>query len=110
MNPAEQIQDPVVTEIRDANLNYLMLAQQMIRSDKASAIYRLGISQSIADILDSLSNAQLIKLASSSVMLTRFRFDDAQILGLLTQHNKGYAQSLVHSAILMAGKPVQTIA
>jgi flagellar transcriptional activator FlhD len=40
MNPVEQIQDPVVTEIRDANLNYLMLAQQMIRSDKASAIYR----------------------------------------------------------------------
>ena len=64
MNPVEQTQDPVVTEIRDANLNYLMLAQQMIRSDKASAIYRLGISQSIADILDSLSNAQLIKLAS----------------------------------------------
>ena len=36
-------------EIRDANLSYLMLAQQMIRSDKASAIFRLGISQGIAD-------------------------------------------------------------
>ena len=58
-----------------------MLAQQMIRIDMPSAIYRLGVSKAIADMLVQLSNAQLIKLASSSVMLTRFRFDDTAILG-----------------------------
>jgi flagellar transcriptional activator FlhD len=110
MNQVDHTLEQVTSEIRDANLNYLMLAQQMIRTDKPAAIYRLGVSQAIADMLDSLSNSQLIKLASSSVMLTRFRFDDAQILGMLTQHNKGYAQSLAHSAILMAGQPVQAIA
>ena len=44
MNEAE-----MMSEIRDANLNYLMLSQQMIRTDKATAIFRLGISKDIAD-------------------------------------------------------------
>ena len=108
MKTIDQSQAQVQSEIRDANLNYLMLAQQMIRDDMPSAIYRLGVSQPIADLLVQLSNAQLIKLASSSVMLTRFRFEDTVILGMLTHHNKGYAQAMAHSAILMAGQQVET--
>ena len=88
MSQLDQMQEQMMAEIRDANLNYLILAQQMIRTDKASAIYRLGVSKDIADMLDTLSNSQLIKLSSSSVMLTRFRFDDATILEMLTHHNK----------------------
>ena len=42
----------MMAEIRDANLNYLMLAQQMIRADKVCAIYRLGISAEIASLLE----------------------------------------------------------
>jgi flagellar transcriptional activator FlhD len=109
MNQIDQTQEHVMSEIRDANLNYLMLAQQMIRNDMPSAIYRLGVSKAIAEMLVQLSNAQLIKLASSSVMLTRFRFDDTAILGMLTHHNKGYAQAMAHSAILMAGQPVEAV-
>jgi len=44
----------MMAEIRDANLGYLMLAQQMIRSDKAAAIFRLGISQEIANLIEGL--------------------------------------------------------
>jgi len=54
----------MMAEIRDANLSYLMLAQQMIRSDKATAIFRLGISDEIADMILGLSNAQILKLAA----------------------------------------------
>jgi len=99
----------MMAEIRDANLSYLMLAQQMIRSDKATAIFRLGISDEIADMLQGLSNAQILKLAGTNMMLTRFRFDDGAILGMLTNHNKdkGLAQS--HAAILMASQPVEQI-
>jgi flagellar transcriptional activator FlhD len=42
-------ENEIMSEIKDANLNYLMLAQQLIRSDKATAIFRLGISKDIAD-------------------------------------------------------------
>ena len=47
----------MIAEIRDANLSYLMLAQQMIRADKASAVFRLGISSEIADLLEGMNNA-----------------------------------------------------
>lgn len=96
-------------EIRDANLSYLMLAQQMIRSDKASAIFRLGISQGIADLISGLSNPQLLKLASSNMMLARFRFDDSSILGMLTNYSKERSLAQSHAAILMAGHSVEDI-
>lgn len=100
----------MLAEIRDANLNYLMLAQQMIRADRACAIYRLGLSAELADLLESLSNPQILKLAANPMMLARFRFDDHAILGMLTNSSKERAQAQVHAAILMAGQPVEEIA
>lgn len=100
----------IMEEIRDANLSYLMLAQKMIREDKAAAIFRLGLSKQIADLLEGLSNAQILKLGSSSVMLARFRFDDSAILGMLTNYNKDGAHAKSHAAILMAGQAVEQMA
>ncbi len=94
----------IVSEIRDANLSYLMLAQQMIRTDKPTAIFRLGLSQPIADMLDNLSTAQVLKLAGSPSMLTRFRFDDATVLGMLTHDSKDQTLARSHAAILLAGQ------
>lgn len=37
--------DQMSAEIRDANLTYLMLAQNLIRKDKAAALFRLGVSE-----------------------------------------------------------------
>jgi len=38
-------------DIKEVNLAYLMLAQNMVRSDREGAIFRLGISGEIADVL-----------------------------------------------------------
>ena len=100
----------MMAEIRDANLGYLMLAQQMIRSDKATAIFRLGISSEIADLIDGLNNAQILKLSGTNMMLARFRFDDGAVLGMLTNYNKDRVLSQSHAAILMAGQAVEEIA
>lgn len=100
---------PMMEEIRDSNLRYLMLAQQMIRTDKATAIFRLGIEKEIADLIAGLSNAQILNLASSNTMLARFRFEDSTILGMLTNYNKDRALAKSHAAILMAGQPVEAI-
>lgn len=99
----------MMAEIRDANLSYLMLAQQMIRSDKATAIFRLGISDEIAELIEGLSNAQIMRLASTNMMLARFRFDDGAILGMLTNYNKDRELAHSHAAILMASQPVEKI-
>ncbi len=100
----------MMAEIRDANLSYLMLAQQMIRFDKVTAIFRLGISHEIADLIEGMSNAQILKLAGANMMLARFRFDDSAILVMLTNHNKERVLAQSHAAILMAGQAVEEIA
>ncbi|HJV51518.1 MAG TPA: flagellar transcriptional regulator FlhD [Noviherbaspirillum sp.] len=95
------------SEIRDVNLSYLMIAQQMIRQDRAEAIFRLGISGEIADLLAGMSNAQVLKLASCNMMLSRFRFNDTTILSTLLNDKTG---AMVHASILMASQTPETIA
>lgn len=99
----------ILSEIRDANLSYLMLAQQMIRSDRATAVFRLGLSSEIADLIEGLNNSQLLKLAGTNMMLARFRFDDGAILGMLTNYNKDRELAHTHAAILMAGQQVEQL-
>lgn len=100
----------LLDEIRDINLSYLLLAKQMLRDDRVSAMYRLGINQDIADILDRLSSAQLIKMAASNMLLCRFRFDDRLIADMLASDNRDQSVTKSHAAILMAGKPAEAIA
>ncbi|MDE2388829.1 MAG: flagellar transcriptional regulator FlhD [Betaproteobacteria bacterium] len=100
----------LLDEIRDINLSYLLLAKQMLHDDRVSAMYRLGINQDIADILDKLSSAQLIKMAASNMLLCRFRFDDRLIADMLSNDNRDQSITKSHAAILMAGKPAEAIA
>ena len=99
--------DQIVSEIREANLTYLMLAQNLIRSDRAEALFRLGLSEESADLIASLSPAQILKIASGNMLLCRFRVDDDIVWNLLTSHGKGAANdgvSRLHASILMAGR------
>jgi flagellar transcriptional activator FlhD len=99
--------DQILTEIREANLSYLMLAQSLIRTDREQALYRLGISEDNAALLALLTPAQMMKIASSNTLLCRFRMDDDMVWGLLTNHGKGAANdqtSRLHASILMAGR------
>lgn len=100
--------DQLSREIRDANLTYLMLAQNVIRRDKTEALFRLGISEESADMIAMLSPAQILKIASSPMLLCRFRVDDDMVWNLLTNHNAAKvdndATTKLHASILMAGR------
>jgi len=87
-----------------------MLAQNMIRADREAAIFRLGISDEIADILDRLTPGQVLKMASSDMLICNFRFDDTLLLNLLSNHERERGVGHFHAAILAAGKPVETVA
>jgi len=97
-------------EIKEANLSYMLLAQQMIRDDKAGAIFRLGVSEELSELIVGLSPAQLLKMASSSMLLCRFRFDERLLLNMITDYNKDRMMSQAHAAILMAGQPAEALA
>ncbi|MES3009784.1 MAG: flagellar transcriptional regulator FlhD [Pseudomonadota bacterium] len=103
MKPDDQILD----DIRETNMSYLMLAQNLIRQDKVNALFRLGVSEQTADLIAGLSPAQLMKVASLNTLLCRFRMDDSNVWNLLTQSNLGKSASTqtarLHANILMAG-------
>ena len=96
-------------EIKEANLSYMMLAKQMINDDKASAIFRLGISEEMADLLAGLTPAQILKMATSNMLLCAFRFDERLLLNMVTDYNKDRMMSQAHATILMSAQPVAEI-
>jgi len=96
--------------IREINLTYLMLAQQMIKKDKPAAIFRLGISKDLVEVVGNLTPSQIIKMAASNMLLCRFRFDENLLLNLLTDFNKDRLMSQAHAAILMSAQPVEELA
>jgi flagellar transcriptional activator FlhD len=100
--------EQMLTEIREANMTYLMLAQNLIRQDKAEALFRLGISEESADLIGALSPAQIVKIASGNMLLCRFRVDDDMVWSLLTNHSASKvdndATTKLHASILMAGR------
>ncbi len=101
----------LLSEVREANLSYLMLARQMIVEDKAEATYRLGIDTELADMIAGLSSAQLLKIASSNMLMCRFRFEDRTLWDLITSHSKDRETGMgsVHAAILMGSRRLETV-
>jgi flagellar transcriptional activator FlhD len=99
--------EQILAEIREANLSYLMLAQSLIRTDMEQALYRLGVSEETAQLIGTLSPAQMMKVAGGNTLLCRFRMDDDMVWNLLTNHGKGAANdgmSRLHASILLAGR------
>lgn len=95
----------LMNEIQETNLAYLLLAQQMIQADRAAAMFRLGISEELADILVHLSSGQMLKMATSNMLLCRFRFDDRLIMNMVTDYSKNKLMAASHAAVLMSGQP-----
>ncbi len=98
----------ILQDIREANLTYLMLAQNLIRQDQAEALFRLGMTEESAQLLAVLSPAQLLKVASTNMLLCRFRIDDTLVWNLLTNHNLRKTENdgigRLHAGILLAGR------
>ncbi|MGH1360170.1 MAG: flagellar transcriptional regulator FlhD [Burkholderiaceae bacterium] len=105
----------MANEIAEINLSYLILAQQMIRTDRVSALYRLGISEPVADLIDALKPSQLLKVASGGAMMCRLRVQDETIWDLLSDHARSdslageKSAERLHARILMAGKHAETV-
>jgi flagellar transcriptional activator FlhD len=101
--------EQLLADIREANLTYLMLAQQLIRRDRAEAVYRLGLSEESAELVGALTPAQVLKVASTNTLICRFRADDDMVWGLLTSSHSpnrvgNDTTQRLHASILMAGR------
>jgi flagellar transcriptional activator FlhD len=99
----------LLNEIREVNLSYLVLTQQMVRDNKAEAMLRLGLSKEVIDVLAMLTSAQLVRLADSNMLLCRFRFDDHLILSALTHNARREDCGNLQAAVLLAQQPVEEL-
>lgn len=100
----------LLEEIREANLTYLLLAQRMIKEDKAAALFRLGISKEAAELIEALTPAQLLKIAGGNMLLCRFRFDNRILGDMLSGYVKDKIMASSHAAVLMAGQSAEPLA
>lgn len=101
-------QDQILNEIREANLNYLILAQNLIRADREQALFRLGVTEATADILATLTASQMMKIANTGTLLCRIRSGDDVVWSLLSSQGRaaaaGEGLSRLHASIVMAGR------
>lgn len=102
--------EQLMNEIREANLGYLLLAQQMIKADRATAMFRLGVSEELADILENLSSGQILKIATSSMLLCRPRFEDSLVKTMIQDFSRDRLMAHSHAAVLMAKQPAMGVA
>jgi flagellar transcriptional activator FlhD len=97
-------------EIADLNLTYMLLAQKLLREDKAAAMLRLGISAEMADLLAGMSLAEVIKIATSNFVLCAFRLDELPIVKTVMQGERQAALQQAHISIVLAGAQRQATA
>ena len=105
--------EQMLAEIKEANLTDLMLAQSLIRKDKPQALFRLGISEESAELIETLSPAQVMKLASGNMLLCRFRATDDMVWSLLTNHTAksrtaNEDTTRLHANIVMSSRFAET--
>ncbi|MDY0074129.1 MAG: flagellar transcriptional regulator FlhD [Thauera sp.] len=99
-----------LADIRELNLAYLMLAQQMLRSDRETAMFRLGISTELAELIENMTAAKLVRMAASQMLVPCFRFDDAQLAALMAGEGRDAVSAGLHAAIIAAGKAAEDAA
>lgn len=92
----------LLKHIYDINLSYLLLAQRLISSDKASAMFRLGVTEDMANSLSELTLPQMVKLAETNQLICQFRFNDNQTITRLTQDSRVDALQQIHTGILLS--------
>ena len=101
--------DSFEMDIKEVNMTYLMLSQSMLRSDRATALLKLGCSEEVAELIESLTPGQVLQMASSGMLLCQFRFDNQLIVNLLSNHELKRGNAQIHAAIIAAKQCVASI-
>ena len=94
-------------EISDINLAYMLLAQKLVKQDRAAAMFKLGVSRELADMLAGMSLAQILKLAASNFLLCSFRIDDHPSMSAVVGDEKDTTLQQAHMSILMSARRLQ---
>jgi flagellar transcriptional activator FlhD len=90
-------------EIEALNLSALVLAQNLLKVRREEALFRFGIDEKTALLIEALSIRQLQTIARVPYFLFPFRFDHKVIWEILA-NNPLEGRSLAHAMIASGGK------
>ncbi|PKH26993.1 flagellar transcriptional regulator FlhD [Enterobacterales bacterium CwR94] len=99
----------LLKHIYDINLSYLLLAQRLINQEKASAMFRLGIDESMANALSQLTLPEMVKLAETNQLVCQFRFNDSDLINKLTQDSRVDDLQQIHTGILLSSRLLRDV-
>lgn len=102
--------DEQLQSIHNINLSYLLLTQKLIREDKFSAGFRLGLSEATIETLKHLSLPQLIKLSLTNQLICRLRVDNEVVIEHLTKDSRIEALQQVHTGIILSTHLLNSLA
>ncbi|MVW70030.1 flagellar transcriptional regulator FlhD [Bordetella sp. 15P40C-2] len=101
--------DTALSEIRDVNLNYLILAQRLLREDFATGLFRTGLSEETGRIVLQLSLQQVVALASTTALLCGFRLNDASLLSALSKSGMNGALQQARMTMALTQAPTMPL-
>lgn len=101
--------ETLLKSIYDINLSYLLLAQQLIYADKATAAFRLGVSSEVVALLAGLTLPQLTELAKSNQLLCQFRFTDEKEITCLIKESRVDDLQQMHAGILLSTRLLDSL-
>ncbi|CAK9884792.1 MAG: Flagellar transcriptional regulator FlhD [Candidatus Erwinia impunctatus] len=99
----------LLKHIYDINLSYLLLSQRLINEDKASAMFRLGITEEMAAALAALTLPEMVKLAETNQLICQFRFEDPASITRLTQESRVDDLQQIHTGILLSSRLLRSV-
>lgn len=92
--------DPLLEDIQEVNLSYLLLIQRLINTDREAAIFRLKIDEDMANLLGSLPVSEIASLSRCNQLICHFALQSAEQLKSLVSA-KGEDMRQIHAAILL---------
>ncbi|MBB4865405.1 flagellar transcriptional activator FlhD [Pseudomonas nitritireducens] len=91
-------------EIQELNLTYLWLAQKALKEDRAAAGVMLGLPNSVLDVIEGMTTAQCIELASNASFLMRSAFTSGTQLSRILNQPRDHGNTRLHAAIALASE------
>ncbi|WP_240154592.1 MULTISPECIES: flagellar transcriptional regulator FlhD [unclassified Burkholderia] len=86
----------------ELNMSYLWLAQRMLREDRATGMFRLGLNAELADALAALSMKHMIGLASAGQLICVLRPSQRGAVSALTRPTPPVDIVRLHVAMALA--------
>lgn len=93
--------------ITQMNFAYLSTAKQLVQYDEDQSAILLGVDKDLIQRIKNLTQAEMMSMAYSGVLLCQLRLNDALVVNAFTNQRRDEGVNALHAAILMLNEPLK---